>query len=345
MRLVQAGFPAELLDALEEDRLSLLRSEAFRSLIFILLSAALIWVAITGKLKKEFVFAGLILLVTIDMWAVNKRYLNNDNFERARSVENPFSPNAIDQQILADKEPNFRVFNRMPGDPFADSRTSYFHKSIGGYHGAKLRRYQELYEYHISENNPAVLNMLNAKYFIIPGADNQPRLQPNPGALGNAWIVKNFRLVENADEEIQALNDFNPKQEAIVDKRFTDQLEGFNKNSDPGASIKLTSYKPNELVYDFNSSEDELVVFSEIYYDKGWNVYVDGEKMPYFRANFVLRAMVVPAGQHEITWKFEPAAYYTGGTISAIVSVIILLIFFAALGNELKDKLLPSRQK
>lgn len=344
MRLVQAGFPQSLLDALEADRLSLLRSEGFRSLIFILLAGGLLWAVIAGKIKKEFAFAGLILLVTVDMWTVNKRYLNNDNFERARTVENPFVPSAIDQQILADKDPNFRVYNRTVGDPFADSRTSYFHKSIGGYHGAKLRRYQELYEHHLALGNPEVINMLNVKYLIVLGANNQPRLQPNPDALGNAWIVKDYKFVNNADEEINALENFEAGTEAVVDKRFADQLEKFNKTSDPGASIKLTSYKPNELAYHFNSSEDELVVFSEVYYDKGWNVYVDGKEMPYFRADFILRAMVVPAGQHEIVWKFEPAVYYTGGTIAAIASVIILLIFFGAMGNEIKSIFDPQRK-
>jgi hypothetical protein len=344
MRLVQAGFPQSLLDALEADRLSLLRAEGFRSLIFILLAAALIWALVMGKLKKEFVFIGLILLVTIDMWTVNKRYLNNENFERARAVDNPFTPNSIDQQILADKDPNFRVYNRTIGDPFADSRTSFFHKSVGGYHGAKLRRYQELYEHHLAMGNPDVINMLNVKYLIVPGANNQPRMQPNPGALGNAWTVKDYRLVENADEEIQALDNFNAATEAIIDKRFADQLEGFEISPDPAASIKLTSYQPNELKYNFKSGQDELVVFSEIYYDKGWNVYVDGEKMPYFRTNYVLRGMIVPAGEHEIVWKFEPAVYYTGGTISAIASIIIILIFFAALGTELKAQFAPSRK-
>lgn len=344
-RLVQAGFPQSLIQSLEHDRLALLRSESLRSLIFILLAAALIWTIITKKLRKEYAFAGLILLVTIDMWTVDKRYLNNDNFKRARKVENPFTPTAADLQIMQDKDPDFRVYNRTVSDPFADSRTSYFHKSIGGYHGAKLRRYQELYEHHIAMNNMAVLDMLNTKYFLVPGPNNQPKAQLNPGALGHAWTVKNYRLVDNADQEIDALNNFDPATEAIIDKRFAGKLEGFNKNSDPNATIKLTSYKPNELVYEFNSSQSEMVVFSEIYYDKGWNVYVDGEKMPYFRADYVLRAMIVPAGQHEIVWKFEPAVFYTGGTIMAIASVIVLLLFFGALGNELKNMMTPSAKK
>ncbi len=336
-QLLQAGFPQQLINSLEQDRLSLLRSEAFRSLIFILLASVAIWSIISSKIKKEFAFIALILLVTIDMWSVNKRYLNEENFENARKVENPYLPTVADQQILRDTDPNFRVLNKTVSI-FNDAGTSYFHKSIGGYHGAKLRRYQELFDFHISQNNMDVLNMLNTKYFIVPGANNLPEAQLNPGALGNAWIVNDFRLVDNADAEIDALNNFNPATEAIIDKRFAEQLKGFNKNSNQQASIRLTSYKPNELKYDFNSSQEEMVVFSEIYYDKGWNVYVDGEKESYFRADYVLRAMLVPAGNYEIVWKFEPAVYYTGGTIAAISSVIILLLFFGAMGMEMKNK-------
>jgi len=337
-QLLQAGFPQGLINSLEQDRLSLLRSEAFRSLIFILLASVAIWTIISGKVKKEFAFIALILLVTIDMWSVNKRYLNEENFENARKVENPYSPSAADQQILKDTDPNFRVLNKTVSI-FNDASTSYFHKSIGGYHGAKLRRYQELFDYHISRNNMDVLNMLNTRYIIVPGANNQPEAQLNPGALGNAWIVKDYRLVDDADAEIEALNNFNPAKEAIIDKRFAEQLQGFEKKSDPQATVQLTSYKPNELKYDFNSSQEEMVVFSEIYYDKGWNVYIDGEQKSYLRANYILRAMLVPAGKHEIVWKFEPAVYNTGGTIAAISSVIILLLLFGAMGMELKNKL------
>lgn len=338
-RLIQAGFPQSLIQRLQEDRLALLRSEALRSLIFIILSAAAIWAIISQKLKKEYAFIILIVLVLADMWTVNKRYLNNENFENSRKVENPFTASPADKIILQDNDPNFRVFNQTVGDPFADASTSYFHKSLGGYNGAKLRRYQELYEAYISRNNMDVINMLNTKYFIVTGQNNQPQVQLNPGALGNAWIVDNFRFVENADEEISALNNFNPANEAIIDKRFEGQLTNFKASPNQNASIKLTSYKPNELIYDFKSDANAMVVFSEIYYDKGWNAYVDGEIMPYFRANYVLRGMTIPAGEHQIIWKFEPAVYYTGGIIAAISTVIILLLFFAGLGNDLKDRL------
>ena len=335
-QLAAAGFPENLLQALRNDRESVLRFDAVRSLIFILLAAAVIWAALLKKIKMEYAFIGLIVFVLADMWTVNKRYLNSENFEAARKVENPFQETAADRQILADTDPNFRVLNTTVS-VFKDASTSYFHKSLGGYHGAKLRRYQELYDYHISQNNQAVLNMLNTKYIIVGDKNKQPQARLNPGALGNAWIVDGYRIVADADGEISALNGFEPSATAIIDKRFENQLQGFQKGSGNNASIKLTSYKPNELIYSFNSDKDEMVIFSEIYYDKGWNVYIDNEKLPYFRADYVLRGMIVPAGEHEIIWKFEPKAYYAGGTIMIISSIIILLFFLFAMADGLRQ--------
>jgi hypothetical protein len=188
-----------------------------------------------------------------------------------------------------------------------------------------------------------VLNMLNTRYFIVQGQKNQPQAMINPDALGNTWIVRNYRMVENADEEIAAMNGFDPATTAVVDKRYINLLDGFEEGIDTTAAVELTSYKPNELTYSFSSIRDELVVFSEIHYDKGWNVYINGEQLPYMRANYVLRAMVVPAGNHEIVWKFEPKVYQTGGKIALFFSLIVILVFFGALGNQLKDKIMPSR--
>jgi hypothetical protein len=341
-QLMQAGFPKSAIDALHADRQAMLISDAIRSFVLILLTAAALWIALFEKIRREFAFAGMILLAVIDMWDVNKRYLNDDDFEPARRVETPYSPSAADRQIMQDPDPNFRVMNTTVS-MFNDASTSYFHKSIGGYHGAKLRRYQELFDHHISKNNMAVLNMLNTKYFIVGGQNEQPRAMPNDRALGNAWIVEEVKIVANADEEIAALNNFDPATTAIVDQRFEHLLTGFKPGIYPEAAIEMVSYKPNELIYRFRSASDELVVFSEIYYDKGWNVYIDGEKLPYFRANYVLRAMQAPAGTHEIVWKFEPKVYYTGGKISLFASLMVILFFFGALGNELKEKLQPEK--
>ncbi|NCC73290.1 MAG: hypothetical protein EOM06_07800 [Sphingobacteriia bacterium] len=338
-QLLQAGFPQSVINAVHNDRQSMLVSDAIRSLIFIILTAVAVWAAIFAKIRKEFAYIALLVFVISDMYPVNRRYLNKDDFEPAKKVNIPFVATQADQIILKDQDPNFRVLNTTV-NTFNDASTSFFHKSVGGYHGAKLRRYQELIDHHISKNNMAVLNMLNTKYFIVEGKNNQPQAIVNPEALGNAWIVNEVEIVENADAEIAALSDFDPQTTAIVDKRFEHLLEGFSENSDSTAKIELITYQPNQLTYRFASAKDELVVFSEIYYDKGWNAYVDGEQMPYFRANYVLRAMKIPAGNHEIVWKFEPKVYYTGGKISLIFSVIVLLAFISALAFQIKDKLL-----
>lgn len=337
-QLAASGYPDWLIDAIRNDRKATLRADAFRSFIFILLATVAIWAALFKKIKKEFAFTALILLVIADMWTVDKRYLNNSNFETARKVDNPFKPSAADKEILKDDDPDFRVLN-LSVNTFNDASTSFYHKSIGGYHGAKLRRYQELIDYHISKNNMDVLNMLNTKYVIMPDRQsNRPVAQFNPGALGNAWLVENFKLVDNADREINALNNFEPSKTAIIDKRFEEQLQNYTPGTDSMGSIVLTKYSPKELHYLFNSANDELVVFSEIYYDKGWNVFIDGEEAPYFRADYVLRAMLVPAGNHEIIWKFEPKVYYVGGNISFISSLIVLLLFISALWFEIKRR-------
>jgi hypothetical protein len=330
------SFPQWLMDALVVDRKSMLRMDAIRSLIFILLSAGVIWAYIAGKLQKSYVFVLITLFIVIDMWPVNKRYLNNDDFVSASTMERPYKKTQADELILKDKDPNFRVLN-LTGDPFADARTSYFHKSIGGYHGAKLRRYQELYEHQIQKNfNMQVLNMLNTRYIIQPDNNNRPSVAPNMGFLGNAWFVDDYKLVNNADEELAALSDFDPAKTAIIDKRFEKQLEGFTAQADSTASILLVEYAPNMLKYQANTKKDQLAVFSEIYYDKGWNAYVDGEKVPHFRVNYVLRAMIVPAGKHLIEFKFEPKVYAIGEKVSFASSLLVILLVLGYAGFEIR---------
>ena len=238
-----------------------------------------------------------------------------------------------DLAILKDTDPDYRVMN-LTLSTFNDASTSWFHKSIGGYHGAKLRRYQELITYQISKNNQQVLDMLNTKYFIIPGQRNQPEVQVNPGALGNAWFVDSVKWVNNADEEIAALGDFNAGTEAVIDMKFNTYLEGFAFKIDSLAQISLVSYLPNDLVYASETRNEALVVFSEIYYENGWDAYIDGKQVPYFRADYVLRAMRVPAGKHTIEFKFHPRAYFIGEKISLGSSLIMLLLFLGLVGFE-----------
>lgn len=323
------------LSNLETARISIFKADAFRSFAFVVLAGGLIFAWGTMKLHKAFLFAGLSLLIIADMYTINRRYVNDKNFVRATLVDKPFTPSEADKLIMKDADPDYRVLN-LTTNTFNDASTSYFHKSIGGYHGAKLERFQELIEQQISKNNMNVLNMLNTKYFIVPDDKRAPQVQINMQALGNAWFVDSCRMVDNANQEMEALSDFNPAKVAIVDKRFSNLLEGFKPRPDSLATIKLESYAPNKLVYKTKAASDQLAVFSEIYYQHGWKAFVDGTEEPHFRVNYVLRAMVVPAGEHTIEFRFEPAAYYSGEKIAMAGSILLLLLAAGAIFMELK---------
>ncbi|HEX5003433.1 MAG TPA: YfhO family protein [Bacteroidia bacterium] len=327
-----------LISALVSDRESTLRTDAFRSLFFIGASFFLITFWLRNKINFVYTLLGLGLLTLTDMWGVNKRYLNNSNFVAESKAKQPFQPTRADQMILADTDLDYRVMNTAVST-FNDASTSYFHKSIGGYHGAKLKRYQELIEYQISKNNMAVLDMLNTRYIILQSKeDGQPIAQRNPGALGNAWYVDEVKMVPDADGEIAALTGLVPAHTAVVDKRFESYLSGFHSTPDSLATIKLTEYLPNHLTYTTNTSTEQLAVFSEIYYDKGWNAYVDGKPAPHIRTDYVLRAMRIPAGKHMVEFKFEPKVYQTGETIALAGSIVLLLTAGFALFREFKNR-------
>jgi len=311
---------------LESARIYIFKADAIRSFLFILIGAVILWLYSAKKIKKPLFIAGVIIIILIDMIVVDKRYLNNENFVRKSQAENPYQMTNADQLILEDKDPNFRVYNTTVR-PDQDARTSYYHKSIGGYHGAKLRRYQELIDHHISKNNIDVFNMLNTKYFIVADKNtNDLMVQRNVSALGNAWFVTGYDFVNNADEEIAALSNFDAGNTAIIDKKYSRYLDNYTYVSDTLATIELTEYLPNHLTYRSKTNSDQLVVFSEIFYDKGWNAYVDGQLSTYFRADYVLRAMIVPAGEHTIEYKFEPKVYYTGEKVSLVASIILILL-------------------
>ncbi len=350
---VQTGWPEWLLESLREDRQSLLRQDAFRSFFFIALTFLLAWLYIRDKIKVHIAITALTTLILVDMWPVNKRYLDESDFVSKREAAEPYTANQADQFILQDTDPNFRVLD-LTVSTFNSSRASYFHKSIGGYHGAKMQRYQELIDFYISkemqqlirtlQSNPTdssirnalddleVLNMLNTKYIIV-----NPEAPPlsNPNALGNAWFVDNVNWVQNADEEIAALGQINPGETTIVDERFSGVLEGVNPAGNAAAEIELTSYAPNHLTYESSSSKEEVAVFSEIYYSKGWQAFIDGEPVPHFRANYVLRGLKVPAGDHTIEFRFEPATYTRGENIALASSILLLLLVMGSLGKEL----------
>ncbi|MEY3344035.1 MAG: hypothetical protein RL090_1719, partial [Bacteroidota bacterium] len=223
---------------------------------------------------------------------------------------------------------------------FNDASTSYFHHSIGGYHGAKLKRYQELIEFQISNNNLSVLDMLNTKYLIGNSKETgELVVQPNGKALGAAWYVQEYSMVANADSELNALTNFDPSKTAIVDKLFNKELEGLKINFDSTASIKLVDYRANRLQYDTRSKSEQLAVFSEIYYDKGWKAFIDGKPAPHFRVNYVLRAMRIPSGEHKIEFRFEPVTYYTGEKIALAGSLILILAFAGIMTREIRKGL------
>jgi hypothetical protein len=340
------GYPDWLVAALPDTREYVLRMDALRSLFFVFATSAVLWFTVGGKIKLRPAYFLIAVLVVADLWLVDKRYLNNDRFAVAKEVSNPVKQSAADGYILRDTTLDYRVLNL--NNPFNDATTSYFHKSIGGYHGAKMKRYQELIDHRLSGEIKTIiaglqsaktpqdvgnifaacpaLNMLNTRYVIYN--PEQPALD-NPAAIGNAWPVAQIRWVDDADAEIAALSDlarFDPAREAVVDKRFEESLKDFSASYDSTANIRLTSYKPNHLVYEYRSQTPQLAVFSEIYYDKGWDAYIDDRLVPHVRANYVLRAVAVPEGSHRIEFKFASKTYAMGEKISLAGSIAIVLL-------------------
>ncbi len=323
-----------LIEALISDRKSMLFNDSLRSLVLILFSASILWFFLRNKVNQTKAIAGFAILILFDLVSVNLNYVNNDSFERARNIEKPFQLNDIDKQILKDKS-YYRVAN-FAASPLQDGRTSYFHNSIGGYHAAKMGRYQELFDYQIAKNNMEVLNMLNTKYFIIQDQEGATRAQINPEANGAIWFVKNLKLVNSADEEIMALDSLNTKTEAVIDVSKFDIKNNFEKDS--LATIKLTKYDVTTLLYESNSTEKQFAVFSEIYYKDGWNAYVDGKLTPHCRVNYVLRGMEVPAGKHTIEFRFEPTTIKNGNTITLTSYFLLLVIPIGWFFYEKKKK-------
>ncbi|RKD92584.1 YfhO family protein [Mangrovibacterium diazotrophicum] len=353
-RFAQAGWPQQLLQALMDDRRSILRVDAFKAFVFVTLSAGVVWLYIQKKIKVSYAVALWALLVLVDLWPIDKKYMSNDSFVSKSKVEKPYTASKADQAILADTDPDFRVLN-LTVSPFQDASTSYFHKSLGGYHGAKMERYQELFDHELYPeirlliggfqqpntldsvlNSLSVINMLNTRYVIY-----DPNSEPleNPDALGNAWFVNDFKTVANANEEMDALKSFDASEEAIVDERFAEQLKDVKLGTGHNSQIRLEEYRPNYLKYSASvSGGTALAVFSEIYYPKGWDAFIDGKKVDYMRVNYVLRALAVPEGRHEIEFKFEPSSYFIGNKISLASSLILLLAAAGLIFMEWKKR-------
>lgn len=347
-----------ILANLGEMRAALVQADALRSFIIIAIGVLLLMLYAMGKLRQSLTVAGIGLLCLVDMWSVNKRYLNDGQFVPKSTQTTTFSKTPADELILQDKALDYRVLN-FASNTFNENNTAYWHKSVGGYHAAKLRRYQEMIDHHIMPEMQAtyaeiasaggqmdsvdaskfrVLNMLNTKYFIFPvGKQGETAPILNPYACGNAWFVNNVRYVANANEEIDALNDIEPTETAIVDNRFKTTLNNAETGyKDSLSTIRLTSYQPNRLIYETENTQDGIAVFSEIYYPDGWQISIDGQPAQMARANYILRALYIPAGKHVVEMTFDPKSLHVteGIAYTALALLLVGVIILAWKGRR-----------
>lgn len=312
-----------------DQRVAMLKADAWRSFIFIALAAALLWFYTQKNFKKAYLYLGLGALILADMVPVDRRFFNSDNFVSKRDSDRYFAIQPWEEQILQDKSLDYRVLN-VAANTFNDARTSYRLKSVGGYSAAKLRRYQDLIDEHISRNNWQVLNMLNTKYIVA-----RDGVHLNPEAFGNAWFVDSLVMVDNADAESDALNTLDLRLMAVADTTFSANKDLVSVIVGNGqSSIMMTDYQPNKLTYQVETNTDRLAVFSEIYYPHDWHLYIDGEESPIYRVNYTLRAALIPQGKHELVMEFVPAALKTDKWCMAIL-ILAIILSLAALGVHL----------
>ena len=322
--------PEALYQAILDDRADLLVRDSWRSFAFIAAAFAVLFCYNEKKLRTPWMIAALGVLVLVDLWPVDRRYFNDDSFQLPKNTQAAFAMLPYEEELLKDPDPNFRVMN-LTTNTFNEARTSYYLKSIGGYHAAKLRRYQDLIDEHLSRGYLPVIGMLNTKYLIV-AEDGQVVIQENPHALGHAWFVENLTVVDNAQAESDALGTLDLTKRAVVDKRFTEQIASLEPGIAPDAEVKLTAWSPKKLEYETTTSTPGVVVFSEIYYPFGWKASIDGQPAGHYRVNYVLRAMDVPAGNHHITFIFDPDSVRKGDAI-ATVCVVLMYLLIAALAG------------
>ena len=312
------------------ERASMLTSDALRSLIFVALAFATLWLFVSDKLKTTAALAVIGGLVLIDLWPVNKRFFNDDNFVNDKDKKAYFAQTDYEKQILRDTDPDFRVLN-LTTNTFNDARTSYYLKSVGGYHAAKLRRYQDLIDEHISRGNMTVLNMLNTKYIIQQTEDGATPML-NSEAWGNCWFADSLIVAQSPREECDALSSIKSPSTIVTDAKFDNLVKNFNTTPDTAATIRLSSYAPDELEYTSSSSLAKTAVFSEIYYPYGWNAYIDGQPAEIFRTNYVLRALNIPAGNHKIRFEFRPDTIYKCDKIGMAFLILMLTFVVGSIG-------------
>jgi len=330
-------FGQSIVRALADDRKGMFGSDLLRSILLIAAAIVVLGLFAKNKMKANVAVAILIALTLIDLLPVGKRYLNETNFVEKGNIEEEFAPTNADKMILQDPDhKNFRIYNG--DDPYNNAKPSYHHNSVGGYNPAKLAIYQDLIERQLSKGNMRIFDMLNTKYFVVQDPQTGvPTAQQNPGAMGNSWLVKAVQFVNNADEEMKALDNFNPRDTAIIDKRYQAKVKG-TPQFDSAATLTLIENINDTVRYAYNAATPQFAVFSEIYYDKGWNAYVDGNKTDYVRVNYVLRGMSLPAGKHNIEFRFEPESYKRGNTIALWATILGFLALLAALAMNIKKK-------
>ena len=322
----------EVVEMIVRDRKAFYTADLLRSLLFVVLSAGLSWLLVREKLKPNLFIAGAGILILVDLVAVDKRYVNADDFVQARVLNKPFQPDTADQEIMKDEE-YFRVYDTQEG--LNGAKTSYFHHSIGGYHAAKPRRIQELFEYQLAQNNPEILSMFNVKYIKRRNEQGQVVAMENPNANGNAWFVEELIGVDGANAEMQALTNFDTRRKAVADTSTwkTNGLRKYigNYETDASSTIVLETYAPDKLVYQSTNAHDGIAVFSEMYYPHGWKVTIDGEEATPFRVDYALRGLFVPSGDHEIIFEFQPEVVQTGSTIALVSNLLVLLCFIGGI--------------
>ncbi|MBB6111323.1 hypothetical protein SAMN05421821_111133 [Mucilaginibacter lappiensis] len=334
-----AALANDVANAIIKDRVSLARADAIRSLIFVLLTFGIVWAFIKQKINIVTLSVALLALTLVDMWQVDRRYLKNENFQDKIEADQAVKPREVDQFIMKDKDPDYRVFDVSASIKY-DLFNPFFHKSISGYSAARLKRFDELIDNQFSKSiNQDVLDMLNTKYIITQDQKTQNLgMQVNPTACGHAWFIKSIKYAENADQEMQAISSFSPKDEAIVDKQYKSDIDEKTLGTDPAGKIDLVSYNPDHMIYQSGSTASQIAVFSEVYYNKGWKMLIDGVEKPYFRADYLLRAAQIPVGNHKIEFIFHPTSYYAGENISLAGSILLVLALGGAIYTETKKK-------
>ena len=331
--------------AIVNDRIDLERADAIRSLIFIVMAFGILWAFIKQKINVTVMSLAFLAIILVDMWQVDKRYLSTSNFQDKQDSEQLVKAREVDTFIAKDPDPDFRVFDLTQNIRY-DIPNPFFHKSIGGYSAARLKRYEELIDNQLSTNPPNhdVIDMLNTKYLITADTGRNYSMVANRTACGHAWFVKSVKYADNANQEMQAISSFDPKNEAIVDKQYKKLIDEKQVSANPNATIKLVKYNPDHLVYESGSTTTQIAVFSEIYYNKGWKMLIDGKEAPYFRADYLLRAAEIPLGNHKIDWIFHPASYYTGEKISLAGSALLVIALTFAVYMETRRKVFVAEE-